>query len=314
MPRLKEMARREAGAPPLRGGHALCQGCGIPVVVRTVLDSIDTPVVVMNATGCLEVATTRYPTTAWDVPWLHVAFENTAAVASGVETAHRVLRRRGRIPDEPVTFVCFAGDGGTYDIGLQALSGMLERGHHVLFVCYDNEAYMNTGIQRSGATPFGASTTTTPAGSASLGKPQQRKDITAIAAAHGIAYVAQASASQWHDLARKAQRAARADGPAFLNVLSDCPVGWGHEPRDGVHVLDLAVESRFWPLYDVADGRYSLSYVPRHPVPVEQFLRSQKRFAHLFKPGNEEYLAEVQRRVDSEWDTLVERCGGRVAA
>jgi pyruvate ferredoxin oxidoreductase beta subunit len=284
------------------------------VVVRTVLDSIETPVVVMNATGCLEVATTRYPTTAWDVPWLHVAFENTAAVASGVETAHRVLRRRGRIPDEPVTFVCFAGDGGTYDIGLQALSGMLERGHHVMFVCYDNEAYMNTGIQRSGATPFGASTTTSPSGSASLGKPQQRKDITAIAAAHGIAYVAQASASQWHDLARKAARAAKADGPAFLNVLSDCPVGWGHEPRDGVHVLDLAVESRFWPLYDVTDGRYSLSYVPRHPVPVEQFLRSQKRFAHLFKPGAEETLAQIQVRVDREWETLVERCGTRIAA
>jgi pyruvate ferredoxin oxidoreductase beta subunit len=310
MPRLKEMARRERGCPPLQGGHALCQGCGIPVVVRTVLDSIETPVVVVNATGCLEVATTRYPTTAWAVPWLHVAFENTAAVASGVESAFRVLQRRGRIPaDERITFVAFAGDGGTYDIGLQALSGMLERGHHVLFVCYDNGAYMNTGIQRSSATPFGANTTTSPAGSASPGKAQQRKDITAIAVAHGIPYAAQGSASHWHDLAIKAERAAKADGPAFLNVLSDCPLGWGHEARDGIRILDLAVESRFWPLYEVADGEYTLNHVPERRVPVVEFLRGQKRFAHLFKPENEASLAEVQVQVDREWERLVARCG-----
>ena len=165
MSRLKTLVRNEHGTPPLRGGHSLCQGCGIPMVVRTILDSIDTPVVVVSATGCLEVATTRYPTTAWNVPWLHVAFENAAAVVSGVETAYRALARRNGLPqDEPVTFVALAGDGGTYDIGLQALSGALERGHRFVFVCYDNEAYMNTGVQRSGATPFGASTTTSPAG------------------------------------------------------------------------------------------------------------------------------------------------------
>jgi pyruvate ferredoxin oxidoreductase beta subunit len=302
MPRLKHMALREHGTPPLHGGHALCQGCGIPIVVRTVLDSIDTPVVVVNATGCLEVATTRYPTTAWNV-------------ASGVESAFRALQRRGRLPqDEKITFVCFAGDGGTYDIGLQALSGMLERGHKVLFVCYDNEAYMNTGIQRSGATPFGADTTTSPAGTVSLGKAQQRKDITGIAVAHGIPYAAQAAASQWHDLSQKAEKAANAEHAAFLNILSDCPLGWGHEARDGIHILDLAVESRFWPLYEVVEGRYALSYVPRQPIPVEEFLRSQKRFAHLFKDGNGEVLEEIQRRVDREWDVLVERCGDRVAA
>src|SRR5215831_10187574 len=241
MSRLKTLVRNEAGVPPLRGGHALCQGCGIPMVIRTILDTIDTPVVVLNATGCLEVATTRYPTTAWNVPWLHVAFENTAAVASGVESAYRALGRRGALPQEgPVTFVALAGDGGTYDIGLQALSGALERGHRFLFVCYDNEAYMNTGVQRSGATPFGASTTTSPAGSASLGKTQQRKDITAIAAAHGIPYAAQASASHWDDLSRKVERAAKVSGPAFLNVLTDCPVGWGHEPRESFDILRSA--------------------------------------------------------------------------
>src|SRR5947208_5262522 len=179
MSRLKTLVRNQKGVPPLRGGHALCQGCGIPMVVRTVLSTIRSPTVVVNATGCLEVATTRYPTTAWNVPWLHVAFENAAAVASGVETAYRALAKRSALPqDGPVTFVALAGDGGTYDIGLQALSGALERGHRLIFVCYDNEAYMNTGVQRSGATPFGASTTTSPAGTASLGKAQQRKDMT----------------------------------------------------------------------------------------------------------------------------------------
>jgi pyruvate ferredoxin oxidoreductase beta subunit len=309
MSRLKTLVRHEHGVPPLRGGHSLCQGCGVPMVVRTVLDTIETPVVVVSATGCLEVATTRFPTTAWNVPWLHVAFENAAAVASGVETAYRVLQRRGRLPHEgPVTFVVFAGDGGTYDIGLQALSGALERGHRFLFVCYDNEAYMNTGVQRSGATPFGASTTTSPPGSASLGKLQERKDLTAIVAAHHIPYVGQAAAVHWQDLSEKAGRAAAAAGPAFLNVLTDCPVGWGHEPKDSPHVLNAAVESRFWPLYEIVGGRYRLTYEPRRPVPVVEWLRPQARFAHLFGPGAEERLEHIQRQVDADWETLLARC------
>lgn len=313
MSRLKELVRHEAGTPPLRGGHSLCQGCGIPMVVRTVLDSIETPVVVVSATGCLEVATTRYPTTAWNVPWLHVAFENAAAAASGVETAYRALARRGALPqEEPLTFVAFAGDGGTYDIGLQALSGALERGHRFVFVCYDNQAYMNTGVQRSGATPFGASTTTSPAGAASLGKLQQRKDMTAIAAAHRIPYVAQAAGGpHWHDLSVKAARAAKADGPAFLNVLSDCPLGWGHEPRLSPRIVNGAVDSCVWPLYEVADGRYRLSYEPAWRLPVADWLREQKRFAHLFRPEAAELLEEIQRRVDEDWAALRTRCGER---
>jgi pyruvate ferredoxin oxidoreductase beta subunit len=309
MSRLKRLALNENGVPPLRGGHSLCQGCGIPMVVRTILDTIETPVVVVSATGCLEVATTRYPTTAWNVPWIHVAFENAAAVASGVETAYRVLRRRGRLPaGEDVTFVALAGDGGTYDIGLQALSGALERGHRFLFVCYDNEAYMNTGVQRSGATPFGASTTTSPAGTVSLGKAQERKDMTAIAVAHRIPYVAQAAGSHWDDLSRKAERAAAAAGPAFLNVLTDCPLGWGHEPRLAPSVMNAAVDSHFWPLYEVVEGRYRLTYTPRKVVPVNAWLAGQARFAHLLGPDQEPLVQQIQRRVDAEWAELLAKC------
>jgi pyruvate ferredoxin oxidoreductase beta subunit len=303
--RLKTLVRNQNGVQPLRGGHALCQGCGIPMVVRTVLSTIRRPTVVVNATGCLEVATTRYPHTAWTVPWLHVAFENAAAVASGVEAAQKALRRRHALQtDEEIAVVCFAGDGGTYDIGLQALSGALERGHRFLFVCYDNEAYMNTGVQRSGATPYGAATTTSPAGLESWGKAQRRKDMTAIAVAHHVPYVAQACAAQWDDLSRKVERAAAADGPAFLNVLTDCPVGWGHEPRLAPHLLDAAVESRFWPLYEVVDGAYRLTYEPRRPVDVEEFLRPQKRFAHL----TPEQVEQIRRQIDADWDELRGRC------
>jgi pyruvate ferredoxin oxidoreductase beta subunit len=307
--RLKTIVRNQHGVPPLRGGHSLCQGCGIPIVVRTVLGTIRRPTVVVNATGCLEVATTRYPTTAWNVPWLHVAFENAAAVASGVESAQRALRRRHALPaGEEVAVVVFAGDGGTYDIGLQALSGALERGHRFLFCCYDNEAYMNTGIQRSGATPFAASTTTSPAGLESFGKAQRRKDMTAIAVAHHVPYVAQATAGHWYDLSRKVELAATADGPAFLNVLTDCPLGWGHEPRLSQQVLRTAVDTNFWPLYEVADGRYRLSYTPETVLPIEDWLGLQKRFAHLLRPENAAHVADVQRQIDEDWDALAELC------
>jgi len=309
MSRLKTLVRNEAGSPPLRGGHALCQGCGVPMVVRTIVDSIETPVVVVSATGCLEVATTRFPTTAWNVPWLHVAFENAAAVASGVETAYRALGKRDALPQEgPLTFVVFAGDGGTYDIGFQALSGALERGHRFIFVCYDNEAYMNTGVQRSGATPFGANTTTTPSGTESLGKAQQRKDLTAIAVAHHVPYVAQAVSAHWDDLSRKVVRAAAADGAAFLNVLTNCPVGWGHEPRESLAIMNAAVDSCFWPLYEVVDGRYRLTYMPDQICPVVDWLRPQTRFAHLMRPESSGVVAQIQKQVDEEWMALLERC------
>ncbi len=309
MARLKNLIENEHGVPPLRGGHSLCQGCGIPIVVRTVLSSLPGPAVIVNATGCLEVATTRYPTTAWNVPWLHVAFENTAAVASGIESAQRALRRRHALPEgQEISIVAFAGDGGTYDIGLQALSGALERGHKFLFVCYDNEAYMNTGVQRSGATPFGTRTTTSPPGAESFGKAQRRKDMTAIAVSHHIPYVAQGVASHWDDLSRKVERAAAVQGPSFLNVLTDCPVGWGHEPRTTRTVLDTAVDTHFWPLYEVADGAYTLNYEPEHQLPIEKWLEHQSRFAHLLKPENRGHVEEIQAQVDADWNDLQARC------
>jgi pyruvate ferredoxin oxidoreductase beta subunit len=202
----------------------------------------------------------------------------------------------------------FAGDGGTYDIGLQALSGALERGHRFLFVCYDNEAYMNTGVQRSGATPFAASTTTSPAGLESFGKAQRRKDMTAIAIAHHVPYVAQAVAVHWDDLSRKVERAVAADGPAFLNVLTDCPLGWGHEPRLSARVLNAAVDTRFWPLYEVVDGKYRLTYRPQKPEPIENWLGLQARFAHLLAGDNGRLVEDIQRVVDTDWDDLVARC------
>lgn len=304
---VKDMARHEEAEPRFMGGHSLCAGCGIPIVVRTILNAIETPVVVANATGCLEVATTRYPGTAWNVPWLHVAFENAAAAMSGIEASYKALKRRGRIPaDREITFVVFAGDGGTYDIGLQALSGALDRGHRLLYVCYDNEAYMNTGIQRSGATPFLARTSTTPVGSKSLGNLRKRKDLTGIVAAHHIPYVAQATIWDFQDLARKARRAARTDGPSFLNVLSTCPLGWGTETRDTVAIARLAVETNFWPLFEIVDGHYRLNYEPDPALPIDRWLEPQTRFRHLLK-GHDDLLAAIQQEVDEEWAALVRR-------
>ena len=305
MPTLKQLARRPN---PLSPGHSACAGCGFPQAVRLVLMSIEEPVVVAAATGCLEVTTSTYPYTAWQVPFIHNAFENAAATISGVEAAYRALRRRGRI-DRPVRFVAFGGDGGTYDIGLQALSGALERGHRFLYVCYDNQAYMNTGIQRSSATPLGASTTTTPAGDVARGKAQRRKDLTAIVAAHGIPYAAQSTVAHWQDLTRKVRRAMQVDGPAFLNVLAPCRLGWGTDPALTIRIAELAVETCAWPLYEVDGGHWKVNHIPRPKLPIEEYLRPQERFRHLFADGAAEAVAAIQREVDEQWEALLRRAG-----
>ncbi len=304
MANIKELAKQPEG---LSGGHRLCAGCGASIVVRQVLMGTKDPVVVGSATGCLEVATTIYPYTAWKIPFIHNAFENVAATISGVETAYRALKKKGKIKKD-IKFVAFGGDGGTYDIGLQSLSGALERGHNFVYVCYDNGAYMNTGIQRSSATPKGASTTTTPAGEASYGKVQLRKDLTSIVAAHHIPYVAQASASHWNDLITKAEKAFKVDGPAFLNVISMCHRGWRFPQQDTIKISKLAVETGFWPLIEIENGMWKFNYKPKERKPVVEFLKPQGRFKHLFKEENRHILDEIQKDIDNNWARLEHFC------
>ncbi|MGE5528992.1 MAG: thiamine pyrophosphate-dependent enzyme [Patescibacteria group bacterium] len=307
MANLKQLA---AKAEPFSGGHRACAGCGAPIVTRQVLLAAENPVVVGCATGCLEVTSSLFPFTSWRVPFIHNAFENSAASVSGVEAAYRSLKRQGKLPaDKEIKFIAFGGDGGTYDIGLQSLSGAMERGHNMLYVCYDNEAYMNTSIQRSSATPKYASATTSPAGRVIPGKQQFRKDLTSIMAAHNIPYVAQATISHWNDLVTKVQKALAVQGPAFLNVLQPCRLGWIFEPQDTVEMAREAVDNCFWPLYEVVDGEWRLTYKPKEKKPIVEWLKKQGRFKHLFRPGHEDKLAEIQANVDREWDRLLKKCG-----
>ena len=304
---LKELSRQTDLLSP---GHRLCPGCAEPIVVRQVLNIAGPNTVVVNATGCLEVSTTPYPETAWRVPWFHNAFENAAASASGVEAAIRVLQRRGRLEGEAPRVVVFAGDGGTYDIGLQSLSGALERGHRFLYVCLNNEAYMNTGIQRSSATPLWASTTTSPAGSVVKGKSRWRKDLTEIVAGHDIPYVAQASLHLWKDLLRKVDKALETEGPSFINVLAPCPKGWRTETDQSIELGRIAADTCVWPLYEVDDGTWRLSYRPRTKKPVTDWLNGQGRFSHLKQPENRDLVEQFQEAVDRSWEKLLSRCNG----
>jgi pyruvate ferredoxin oxidoreductase beta subunit len=291
----------------LSGGHAACPGCAGPVIIRQALlaaQQDDVYAVCSIATGCMEVSTTIYPNSAWRVPLVHSAFENAAATISGVEAAYRSLKRQGKL-DRKIAFIAFGGDGGTYDIGLQSLSGALERGHHFTYICYDNEAYMNTGIQRSSATPKGAFTTTAPAGSVSPGKTQPKKDLTAIVAAHGVPYVAQASPHRPRDLMKKVQTAVATEGPSFLNIISPCPRGWRYAPDQTMAMAALAADTCVWPIYEIVNGALSVSYKPKEKKPVREWLKSQGRFRHLFSPKNEYLIEEIQQDVDRKWERLL---------
>ena len=302
----KELAKRPERLAP---GHRLCAGCGASIVVRQILAAIDQPVVIANATGCLEVATSIYPYTAWRVPWMHNAFENSASTMAGIEAAYRSLVHQGKIPEQDVKFIAFGGDGGTYDIGLQALSGAVERGHQFLYVCYDNGAYMNTGIQRSSATPLGAHTTTSPAGKVIPGKQGTRKDLTAIMAAHNIPYVAQAAPSQWRDLMQKTRKAVNCGGSAFMNVLSSCNRGWRHATEETIELTQLGVDTCYWPLYEVENGKWRLTYKPKEKKPVEEWMKRQGRFRHVFRPENRHMIDALQAEVDQRWERLLKLCG-----
>ncbi len=290
----------------LAAGHRLCAGCAEPTAVRQILHAIDNPVVIATATGCLEVSTTVYPYSSWNVPWIHSAFENSSTTITGAEAAFKALKRRGKIPeDKNITFIAFGGDGASYDIGFQYISGALERGHNFIYVCLNNEAYMNTGIQRSSATPRGASTTTSPDGEVLPGKTQWRKPFTRIMAAHDIPYVAQCSPHNYRDLMRKAKKASTVEGPAVLNVMVPCPRGWRHGADETMSIAELAVDTCYWPLYEVENGKTTVNYKPRDKKPVADWLKRQGRFRHLFRPANEWIVEEIQAKVDQEWERLL---------
>ncbi|MEO0216843.1 MAG: thiamine pyrophosphate-dependent enzyme [candidate division WOR-3 bacterium] len=303
MATLKELAQQ---GEKFLGGHRACAGCGATIIARQVLLAAQYPVVVGAATGCLEVISTIFPYSAWNVPYIHNAFENVAATMSGVEAAYKALKKKGKI-DKDLRFIAFGGDGGTYDIGLQSLSGMIERRHKVLYVCYNNEAYMNTGIQRSSATPYGAHTTTSPAGTVIPGKLQPRKNLTEIIIAHEPAYAAQATIGYWNDLATKVRKALDADGPSFINVFSPCRLGWAYPPEKTVAITRLAVETCVWPLYEYENGKYRITVKPKEKKPVEEFLKMQGRFTHLFKLKDQTPIKEFQAEVDRIWERLQKR-------
>ena len=302
----KELQNRPDRLAP---GHRMCAGCGGTIAVRNVLKTVHEgdKVVVGNATGCLEVSTFTYPYNSYESSYIHTAFAGAGASLAGVETAYNALKKRGKI-DDTYKFITFGGDGGTYDIGLQSLSGAMERGHDMVYVCYDNGAYMNTGIQRSSATPMYADTTTTPAGSVSNGKAQARKDLVAVMAAHNIPYTAQTTfIGNMKDLYEKSEKAIYTPGPAFLNIMAPCPRGWRFDAADMAKICKLAVDTCYWPLYEFDHGKWIINYEPKNKLPIEDFLKPQGRFKHLFKKGNEDLLVAFQEEVDRRWEELLTR-------
>ena len=297
VPRL--VTKKEPFAP----GHRACIGCGEVLAVRLACKALGQNVIIANATGCMEIVSSPLPTTSWKVPWIHTLFENSAAVASGIESGLKMLMKKGRIAKRDITVVAMAGDGGTSDIGLQALSGAMERGHNFVYICFDNEAYMNTGIQRSSATPYGASTTTSPAGKVSIGQVSWKKNMPAIAAAHNIPYVATACPSYPFDLMEKVEKAAATPGPAYVHVLSVCPTGWRCPTDLSVKLGRLAVETGIFPLYEVEDGKYKLNFDFPRLKPVTDYMKLQGRFRHL----SEDILEKIQQRVTADYAALREK-------
>ncbi len=274
----------------LTAGHTGCAGCGQALAARLVIDAAGKNTIVVNNTGCLEVFTTGYPYTSWRVPFIHSLFENAAAVASGVEAALNYLGIKDK-----VNVIAQAGDGGFADIGLQAFSGLWERGHDVLSICYDNEAYMNTGIQRSGTTPTGTHTSTTPVGKDSVGNIRWKKNLVDIALAHKCVYVATASIHLPIDLQNKVKKALKLKGPKFIYILAVCPLGWGHDPQDSIKVAQLAVETGFWPIVEYENGVLTKVRKLKTILPIEEYFKLQKRFSHLLKEENK-HIVELWKQ------------------
>jgi len=299
---IKELPKEDWLAP----GHRACQGCGTVLPLKLALKVLGPNTIAVSSTGCMEIISSPFPYTSWKIPWIHVAFENAATVASGIETAIKALKRKGKLPKkEKINVVVFAGDGATFDIGLQFVSGALERGHNFIYICLDNEAYMNTGVQRSGGTPFMAHTTTSPAGKVIHGNITWKKNLPGIISAHNIPYFATASPGFYMDYMNKVKKASLVEGPAFIHVYSPCPTGWGTKSEDTIKLSKLVVETRIFPLFEVIDGKYYiLNRKVDKPKPVEEYLKLQRRFRHL-KP---EEIALIQNRVNEEYERLVKLC------
>jgi len=284
-------------------GHRACVGCGEVLAVRLVCKALGRDVIIANATGCMEIISSQIPYTSWQVPWIHTLFENTAAVASGIEAGLKVLQRKNKRSQKEITVVAMGGDGATADIGLQALSGAMERRHKFIYVCFDNEAYMNTGVQRSSATPFGASTTTSPAGKVRMGQATWKKNMVAIAAAHDIPYAATACPSFPLDLIKKVRKAKQVNGPAYLHIYSPCPTGWRTGPELSVKLGRMAVVTGIFPLYEIENGRYILKPELPQLKPVKEYIKLQGRFRHL----TDELIEQIQQRVSQEYAKLKEK-------
>ncbi len=285
-------------------GHRACQGCAEALAVRLVMKALGRDTIVAMSTGCMEIVSSPLPTTSWNVPWIHVAFENSSAVISGCAVGMKALMRKGRVEKRDINFVAMGGDGATADIGMGQLSGMMERGHKAIYVCYDNEAYMNTGIQRSSSTPWGASTTTSPAGSESIGQNTNKKNMPQIAVAHDIPYVATACSSYPFDLMEKVKKATTINGTSYIHVLSVCPTGWRIPFDESIKYGRLAVNSGVFPLYEVVNGKYRMTHKPEKFLPITAYMKGQGRFRHL----KDTDIERIQQKVLDDYNKILKRC------
>jgi pyruvate ferredoxin oxidoreductase beta subunit len=274
----------------------MCPGCPSAIAIHNILEAAGPNTIISNATSCSEVTTTLYPNTSWNVPYIHVAFECAAAVASGIEAALKMKKEKANV-------IAYAGDGGTSDIGLQALSGMVDRGHDVLYICYDNECFANTGIQRSSQTPFGAWTTTSPVGKVIGGNQTFKKPIAEMMAVQGAVYVATSSVGYFMDIRKKVKKALAIKGPKFMHIHAPCPVAWKFDTSQTINIAQLAVKTGMWAMYEIIDGKRTITK-ERDGTPVKEYLKTQKRFRHL----TDKQIKIIQKHVDEEWERMRNAC------
>ena len=307
--KIKNLKEFSTSADRFEGANLLCPGCAHSIIVREILNATNDDLILSSSTGCLEVCTAVYPYTSWDASWIHIGFENSSTAISGVEAMHKALKTKGRLKqDRDPKFVAFGGDGASYDIGFQWISGCFERGHDMMYVVLDNEVYANTGGQRSSSTPIGSSATTSPAGRISYGEKMNKKDMLTIMAAHGSPYVAQVAPNKWKNMIKAVQQGLNTEGPTFINAMSACTTEWKFDPADTVAISDLATDSLVFPLYEIINGKeLNITYRPKNVVPVEEYLAAQGRFKHLFKDQYKYLIKEWQERIDGNWEYLQRR-------